>query len=60
MKKLFFLATLAFAMTSCKNEEPKTEDVSVEQGIQQMTEAVADTNAVAPAATTDTAATPTK
>ena len=49
MKKLAIISAVAFSlsMVACKNEEPtKAEEVSVEQGIQQMTEAIADTNAV--------------
>jgi hypothetical protein len=48
MKKLAIISALAFSLSivACKNEEPMTEEVSVEQGIQQMTEAIADTNAV--------------
>lgn len=58
MKKLIILSTLTFALfaVSCNNEEKAAEEaVSVETAVEQMTEAVADTNTVAPAAT-DTAA----
>ncbi len=54
MKKLIILSTLTFALftISCKNEEKAAEEaVSVETAVEQMTEAVADTNAVAPVAT---------
>lgn len=57
MKKILFLSsmTLALMTVSCKEKEEAAETaVPVETAVEQMTEAIADTNAVAPAA--DTAA----
>lgn len=57
MKKLIILSatTLALMTYACKNEEKPAEEVTVETAVEQMTEAIADSNAVAPAA--DSAAT---
>lgn len=58
MKKSIILLSSLFVLSlvACNNkEEPKTEEVSMETAVEQMTEALDTTNAVAPVA--DSAAT---
>jgi uncharacterized lipoprotein NlpE involved in copper resistance len=58
MKKLALIAFTALSLTivSCNNEEKKTEEVTMDQAVEQMTQALDTANAVAPAA--DSAAAP--
>lgn len=57
MKKLalFILTGLSLAIVSCNNEEKKTEEVTMDQAVEQMTQALDTANAVAsaPADTAD-------
>lgn len=48
MKKIMILTSCALALcyVSCKNDEQNTDEASVEKAVEQMTEAVADTNTV--------------
>lgn len=59
MKKLALIAMTAtvFTLTSCNNEEKKTEEISIEEAAAQMTQALDTTNSVAPVVT-DSAAAP--
>ena len=58
MKKLVLIAFTALSLTivSCNNEEKKTEEVTMDQAVEQMTQALDSANVVAPAA--DSAAAP--
>ncbi|MBL7789989.1 MAG: hypothetical protein JNL75_09210 [Chitinophagales bacterium] len=58
MKKLALIALTASSLTilSCNNEEKKTEEVTMDQAVEQMTQALDSANVVAPA--TDSAADP--
>jgi len=53
MKKIVLIsfAALSLTVTSCNNEEKKTEEVSMDQAVEQMTQALDSANVVA----TDTA-----
>jgi hypothetical protein len=59
MKKLalFIFTGLSLAIVSCNNEEKKTEEVSMDQAVEQMTQALDTANAVA-STPADTAAAP--
>jgi hypothetical protein len=52
MKKLVLitLAMLSLSFVSCNNEEAKTEEVTMDQAVEQMTQALDSANVVAPAA----------
>lgn len=52
MKKLALIAftALSLSIVSCNNEEAKTEEVSMDQAVEQMTQALDSANVVAPAA----------
>ena len=52
MKKLVLIAFTALSLTivSCNNEEKKTEEVTMDQAVEQMTQALYSANVVAPAA----------
>ena len=52
MKKLVLIAFTALSLTivSCNNEEKKTEEVTMDQAVEQMTQALDSANVVAPAA----------
>ena len=56
MKKLALIAltALSLSLVSCNNEEAKTEEVTMDQAVEQMTQALDSANVVAPA--TDSAA----
>jgi len=61
MKKttIILLACASFAFVAC-NQTKKEEQPNVEAAVQEMTQALDTTNAVAPATTVDTAAPATK
>jgi uncharacterized lipoprotein NlpE involved in copper resistance len=52
MKKIALIALIALSLSlvSCNNEEPKTEEVTMDQAVEQMTQALDSANVVAPAA----------
>ena len=52
MKKtaLIALTALSFSLVSCNNEEAKTEEVTMDHAVEQMTQALDSANVVAPAA----------
>lgn len=54
MKKLALitLTMISLSFVSCNNEEKKTEEVTMDQAVEQMTEALDSANVVAPAADT--------
>lgn len=58
MKKLLSFAVLALSLAtfSCNNEETKTEEVTMDQAVEQMTQALDSANVVAPVADSAAAA----
>jgi len=52
MKKLVLitLAMVSLSFVSCNNEEKKAEEISIDQTVEQLTEALDTANVVAPAA----------
>jgi uncharacterized lipoprotein NlpE involved in copper resistance len=58
MKKLVLitLAMVSLSFVSCNNEEKKAEEISIDQTVEQLTEALDTANSVAPADTANATA----